>query len=204
MKNLLVMNQWKTISSISFTHKSNEADGDSESDVEQEEKPFSQQPFKYQTLHCCICWRFWEYFPTLPKDPRTLLHTQVTWCVRYSRKTVLSLWYFIKLITESWTTLVFIGWWILLLASNKYWLFLLRVQVISSEQYWGKTNLFDKTPFIIRLFSGQSKPSNLNNYLRKFVNEYKELNENGFDINGKHFNMQINSAICDANDFSRD
>ena len=41
--------------SISFTHKSNEADGDSEPDVEQEETPLSQQPLKYQTLHCCIC-----------------------------------------------------------------------------------------------------------------------------------------------------
>ena len=79
-----------------------------------------------------------------------------------------------------------------------------RVQVISSGQSnIGKIqNLCYKTPFIIGLFSGQSKPSNLNNYLRKFVNEYKELNENGFDINGKHFIMQINSAICDANDFS--
>ena len=28
--------------------------------------------------------------------------------------------------------------------------------------------------------------------------EYKELNENGFDINGNHFNVQLDSVICDA------
>ena len=99
------------------------------------------------TKHCIVVFTdvLRQYFPTLPKDPRTLLHTQVTWCVRSSRWTVLSLCFFIKLITESWTTLVFIGWWILLLASNKYWLFVSRVQVISSGQYWGKQNLCDKT-----------------------------------------------------------
>ena len=64
---------------------SSESDGNSESDVEQEEKPFSQQLGEWATtfqipyialLNLLTLLR--QYFPTLPKDPRTLLHTHVT------------------------------------------------------------------------------------------------------------------------------
>ena len=150
---------------------SSEWDGDSESDVEQEERPQN-----------CVA------------------YTSNIWCVRSSRRTVLSLWYFVKLITESWTTLVFIGWWILLFASNKHWWF-----ATFQEYKWSvlanigeNTKLMWQDTLYYWSFFGQSKPSYLNDYLRKFVDEYKELNENGFDINGKHFNVQLDSVICDA------
>ena len=64
---------------------------------------------------------------------------------------------------------------------------------------WENTNIMQQdTLYYLVFFSGQSKPSNLNDYFRKFVDEYKELNEDGFDINGKHFNVQLDSVICDA------
>ena len=67
-----------------------ESNGDSESDVEHEEKPFSQQLGEWTTtfLHVIpniallyLLTLLRQYFPTLPKDHRTLLHTQVSYDV---------------------------------------------------------------------------------------------------------------------------
>lgn len=71
-----------------------------------------------------------------------------------------------------------------------------------NDQFWpilGKVqNVCDETPFIISMFSRHSKPSNLNDYLQKFIGVFNALTDNGFDLNVKHFNVKLDSIICDA------
>lgn len=38
----------------------------------------------------------------------------------------------------------------------------------------------------------------MNDYLQKFISEFKALTDNGFDLNDKHFNVKLDSIICDA------
>ena len=53
-------------------------------------------------------------------------------------------------------------------------------------------------PFPIALFCGNGKPSNCTDFLRDFLIEYKELNENGLTVNQNHYFCKINALVCDA------
>ena len=103
------------------------------------------------------------------KDPRTLLHTQVTYDVSdlagglYYHFGILS-----NLSQKAEPHLYLL---------DDGFCFSLQINIdglplfkSTSDQFWpilGKIqNLCDKTPFIIGLFSGQNKPSNLNDYLK--------------------------------------
>ena len=72
----------------------------------------------------------------------------------------------------------------------------------SSIQFWpilGKVyteqNVYN--PFVIAVYCGNSKPSNVTSFLSKFVDELNYLLENGIDIDGKSFIIEIMCFICD-------
>ena len=52
--------------------------------------------------------------------------------------------------------------------------------------------------FIVAVFVGNNKPSNLEDFLSDFVKEYKVLRENGFNYQGHTFNIDILAFLCDA------
>ncbi len=69
----------------------------------------------------------------------------------------------------------------------------------SSVQFWPilvKCGHFD--PFIVAMFSGQHKPSPLEEYLKDFVTEYKHIKENGIVYKGQTYTVNIDALICDA------
>lgn len=72
----------------------------------------------------------------------------------------------------------------------------------TNDQFWpilGRIeNLPDGRPFIIGLFYGESKPSNVNQYLEQFIEEFRELEKNGLDVDEERFSISISSVICDA------
>lgn len=72
----------------------------------------------------------------------------------------------------------------------------------TNDQFWpilGRIeNLPDSRPFIIGLFYGESKPSNVNQYLEQFIEEFRELERNGLDVDEERFSISISSVICDA------
>ena len=59
-------------------------------------------------------------------------------------------------------------------------------------------NIENKEPFAVGLFSGVSKPVDLNQYLRHFIDEYRQIQQNGFDCYETHLHLVIDSIICDA------
>lgn len=53
-------------------------------------------------------------------------------------------------------------------------------------------------PFIVKIFHGCRKPDDVNIFLEDFVNELKEISENGIVYLDKKINVIINAFICDA------
>ena len=52
-------------------------------------------------------------------------------------------------------------------------------------------------PFIVAIFYGNKKPD-VHQYLEQFVAELKMLLEQGIEIEGKHFDVELRSVIADA------
>lgn len=51
---------------------------------------------------------------------------------------------------------------------------------------------------VVAVWSGSSKPSDLNAYLEPFVAEVKTLSRDGIGINGFHISIVIRAFICDT------
>lgn len=72
----------------------------------------------------------------------------------------------------------------------------------SSSQFWPllaaiKADFYTE-PFLVGLFHGHSKPNNFNVYINPFVDDMKDLHNNGIKINGKTINVRLDAIICDA------
>ena len=52
-------------------------------------------------------------------------------------------------------------------------------------------------PFVVGLYCGNTKPP-CDTYLRDFVNELKDLQENFINVNGINYKINIYAFICDA------
>ena len=52
-------------------------------------------------------------------------------------------------------------------------------------------------PFIVAIFYG-NKNTDVHQYLEQFVAELKMLLEQGIEIEGKHFDVELRSVIADA------
>ncbi|KAF0703757.1 Uncharacterized protein FWK35_00038704, partial [Aphis craccivora] len=73
----------------------------------------------------------------------------------------------------------------------------------SSYQFWPILGLilhndYESNPFIVAVFSGDSKPQNVNNYLKDFVQETITLIQNGLVIGQRHFKIEIVGFSCDT------
>lgn len=69
----------------------------------------------------------------------------------------------------------------------------------SVVQFWPilvKCGCFD--PLFVAMFSGQSKPSPLQDYLIDFLSEYKHLKTTGLLFKGLTYTVNIDALICDA------
>lgn len=53
-------------------------------------------------------------------------------------------------------------------------------------------------PMVIAIWSGLSKPNDVNEYLRRFVNELNEILEHGISINNKQIVVSLRCFVCDT------
>ena len=70
----------------------------------------------------------------------------------------------------------------------------------STSQFWPILALIAGTdkPFPIGVYHGNSKPTSVNDYLLKFVEETNEILRTGIVYNGKMKRIQIAGLVCDA------
>lgn len=57
---------------------------------------------------------------------------------------------------------------------------------------------YTKSPFVVGIFCGISKPKSVLEYLQQLVTDLKNVLANGIVHNGKRFTAQVSSFICDA------
>jgi hypothetical protein len=152
------------------------------------------------------------YFPYLPKDARTVMKTPRSCAVR----TVGSGTYFHFAI---WPTLSRLKPLLNFFTSNfnacsrKVTNILLQINIdglpifkSSSVQFWpilGKVSQpINSEPFLIGIFHGNQKPSNLDEYLHDFVEDVSSLRERPFQfpVDDRHVDVQVDLScfICDA------
>lgn len=71
----------------------------------------------------------------------------------------------------------------------------------SNSQFWPilgmVTSFHNREPFLIGLYHGESKPSNLH-FLDEFVTECTSIYENGIQFEGRIFSVFISAFICDT------
>lgn len=138
-----------------------------------------------------------EFHPSLPKQARTLLHTdRIAASVKnikggeYLHFGILTHFqtmpaYVIQNVTEA------IG-----LQINVDGLPLYKSSALQLWPILGKVP-FEKKPFVIGVFCGKTKPLDLDQYLCDFVEEVARL-QNGFEVAGKTFTLKIDCFICDS------
>lgn len=138
--------------------------------------------------------------PDLPKDPRTLLRTETQYDIE--NKCGGQYYHFgiaKNVLEKNCTPEPFVDSCRLHLQINIDGLPLFKS---TQHQFWpilGRfVNIEHKIPFIIGIFSGTSKPNNLDEFSREFLNEYRELNTNGLHFGEKIVYIDIHSVICDA------
>lgn len=69
----------------------------------------------------------------------------------------------------------------------------------SNDQFWPILVKFSRfRPALVALFCGKSKPDSVENFLSDFLDEYKQLLENGLIFDGKVFKISILCFVCDA------
>lgn len=69
----------------------------------------------------------------------------------------------------------------------------------SNEQFWPiliKFSCFK--PALVALYCGKTKPDSIDSFLEDFLQEYKQLSENGLVFEGKRLAVRIVAFICDA------
>jgi hypothetical protein len=139
--------------------------------------------------------------PDLPKDPRTLLRTNVSFDVldvadgQYYhfgiKNNVITQ---LELDPENLENLQEIS---LLINIDG-----LPIFKSSPGQLWPILGMIDcmsvKEPFVIGLFYGLTKPKDLTEYLSYFVQEVRDLSEIGITCLGVNFGIRIHGFVCDA------
>ncbi|KAG7470152.1 hypothetical protein MATL_G00136460 [Megalops atlanticus] len=72
----------------------------------------------------------------------------------------------------------------------------------SNEQFWPILALIEedpnRIPFVVALYSGQSKPSDANEYLSDFVMEMERIASDGVVYQSKLYKVEISAFVCDA------
>ena len=143
------------------------------------------------------------YQPSLPRDSRTILNTKVNYNVKNLAGG--SYYYFgfkkvlvdvIKSITPS-TTIDRIK--TLALQFNVDGLPIFKSSNLCFWPILGKIfKPFQTIPFSIALFSGATKPSNVGEYLKDFIEELLSLLIDGIEVNLSHYGVEIDCFVCDA------
>jgi len=146
-----------------------------------------------------------KWFNDLPKDPRTLLHTNTS---LISREVAGGSYCHIGIangISDKISKSSASGSGTVALQVNVDGLPLYKS---SSAQLWPILGMVENyrdfelsrecgSPFVIGVFHGHSKPLDLDEYLRDFVDEAKKLQAEGLILNGNKFEFRISAFVCD-------
>lgn len=76
-------------------------------------------------------------------------------------------------------------------SKSQFWPILISIDVDSVSQNVSK-------PYAAGIYHGHTKPANVDQFLSKFVTEFKHLQDNGFNIYNKTVKIKASKLLCDA------
>lgn len=72
-------------------------------------------------------------------------------------------------------------------SGSQFWLILIKIDELKQLR-----------PFPIAIYHGENKPKNSNNFLQKFTEEMKSLQEEGVFLNNQIIKINVSKILCDA------
>lgn len=192
------------VSNFNFTHLSSDSESEQSRWGGNEQESFSDHlrewATKFQIPHNALSELLTilkPFFPSLPKDPRTLLQTKVQYNIS---DTSGGQYYHFGIVNGIKLNIgqADVGMEIQLQINIDG----LPLFKSSSDQFWpilGRVmNIKDKSPFIIGLFHGTAKPNNVHDYLKEFVQDCLRVTREGFMHMNKEVKVSISSFVCDT------
>lgn len=140
------------------------------------------------------------HFPLLPKDSRTLLHTQRSYLIediaggKYHHFGIanginahLQQYDYLRVVDELSLQLNIDGLPLFKSSSESFWPILAIIRQEDKPE-----------PFVIGLWVGLSKPDDSNTFLQGFINEMSEIEVNGVTFDDKIYKIKIENFVCDT------
>jgi hypothetical protein len=179
---------------------------DRENETEKLEQSLAEWANNFNISHSALSdllSRLQVHHPALPKDPRTLLHTDITYSSHI--REIPGGWYFhfgIKKCVLSKLTSYQVH-------SDEIQSVSLQVNIdglplfkSSSGQFWPILAFIEelpkKDPFVVGLFYGTTKPKDVADYLGDFRAEMILLQENGIRYGDQVFDVRLSAFVCDT------
>jgi len=76
-------------------------------------------------------------------------------------------------------------------SGSQFWPILVCIDLHTISKKWQK-------PFIVGIYHGFKKPADAHQFMDSFINEFQNLEKNGFEINDKIIKIKVNKLLCDA------
>ncbi|XP_071580037.1 uncharacterized protein [Temnothorax nylanderi] len=76
-------------------------------------------------------------------------------------------------------------------SSSQFWPILIYIDLHTISEKWRK-------PFAVGIYHGLKKPADVHQFMNSFINEFQNLEKNGFQINNRCIKVKVSKVLCDA------
>ncbi|KYN23152.1 hypothetical protein ALC57_04435 [Trachymyrmex cornetzi] len=76
-------------------------------------------------------------------------------------------------------------------SGSQFWPILIYIDLPTINEKWRK-------PFTVGIYHGFKKPADVHQFMNSFINEFQNLEKNGFEINDRIIKLKVSKLLCDA------
>jgi len=76
-------------------------------------------------------------------------------------------------------------------SGSQFWPILIYIDLHTISEKWRK-------PFTVGIYHGLKKPADAHLFMNSFINEFQNLEKNGFQINNRIIKVKVSKLLCDA------
>lgn len=76
-------------------------------------------------------------------------------------------------------------------SGSQFWPILIYIDLPTINEKWRK-------PFTVGIYHGFKKPADAHQFMNSFINEFQNLEKNGFEINDRIIKLKVSKLLCDA------
>ncbi|XP_018399619.1 PREDICTED: uncharacterized protein LOC108777277, partial [Cyphomyrmex costatus] len=76
-------------------------------------------------------------------------------------------------------------------SGSQFWPILICIDLPTINEKWQK-------PFTVGIYHGFKKPTDAHQFMNSFINEFQNLEKNGFEMNDRIIKLKVSKLLCDA------